>query len=124
MIINKMLSHPGKTADNTTLQTSRLTLEEGGFSYMPLSSGIIRDLFVANRNTAFDKGLNPLCLSCITDTIHPLNFDWTRSDVEPLWLYEHVKAAKWNVNEVADFVKYVTPEFTLFCLLLCEGMLA
>lgn len=39
------------------------------------------------------------------DTVHPLNFDWTRSDVEPLWLYEHVEAAKWNVEEVAAFVK-------------------
>ncbi|XP_073252218.1 polyhomeotic-like protein 2 isoform X2 [Porites lutea] len=39
------------------------------------------------------------------DTVHPLNFDWTRSEVEPLWLYEHVKAAKWNVQEVATFVK-------------------
>jgi len=39
------------------------------------------------------------------DTVHPLNFDWTRSDVEPLWLYEHVEAAKWNVQEVAAFVK-------------------
>ncbi|KAJ7379689.1 hypothetical protein OS493_014093 [Desmophyllum pertusum] len=40
-----------------------------------------------------------------TDTVHPLNFDWTRSDVEPLWLYEHVEAAKWDVQEVAAFVK-------------------
>ncbi|XP_068699342.1 polyhomeotic-like protein 1 isoform X1 [Montipora capricornis] len=39
------------------------------------------------------------------DTVHPLNFDWTRSEVEPLWLYEHVKAAKWDVQEVAAFVK-------------------
>ncbi|XP_015762166.1 PREDICTED: polyhomeotic-like protein 1 isoform X1 [Acropora digitifera] len=39
------------------------------------------------------------------DTVHPLNFDWTRNEVEPLWLYEHVKAAKWNVQEVAAFVK-------------------
>lgn len=50
-----------------------------------------------------------LSISCIffflTDTVHPLNFDWTRSDVEPLWLYEHVEAAKWNVQEVAAFVK-------------------
>lgn len=44
----------------------------------------------------------------LTDTVHPLNFDWTRSDVEPLWLYEHVEAAKWNVQEVAAFVKWVS----------------
>lgn len=47
-----------------------------------------------------------VCISLfLTDTVHPLNFDWTRSDVEPLWLYEHVEAAKWNVQEVAAFVK-------------------
>lgn len=40
-----------------------------------------------------------------SDTVHPLNFDWTRGEVEPLWLYEHVQAAKWNVHEVAAFVK-------------------
>ena len=46
-----------------------------------------------------------ISLTIKTDTVHPLNFDWTRSDVEPLWLYEHVEAAKWNVEEVAAFVK-------------------
>ena len=48
-----------------------------------------------------------ISLTIKTDTVHPLNFDWTRSDVEPLWLYEHVEAAKWNVEEVAAFVKWV-----------------
>ena len=43
--------------------------------------------------------------SISSDTVHPLNFDWTRGEVEPLWLYEHVQAAKWNVHEVAAFVK-------------------
>ena len=62
------------------------------------------------ENVLFELGserVNALCSSLImTDTIHPMNFDWTRSDIEPLWLYEHVQAAKWSVKEVANFIRY------------------
>ncbi|XP_078373606.1 polyhomeotic-like protein 1 isoform X2 [Oculina patagonica] len=64
----------------------------------------------ARRYSYYDQQAGPYMVDASIqvnefDTVHPLNFDWTRSDVEPLWLYEHVEAAKWNVQEVAAFVK-------------------
>ncbi|EDO37847.1 predicted protein [Nematostella vectensis] len=32
-------------------------------------------------------------------------YDWSRNEVEPLWLYEHVEAAKWSIDQVADFIR-------------------
>lgn len=42
------------------------------------------------------------------DAINNMSFDWSRNDVEPLWIYENVEAAKWSVQQVAEFIRSLT----------------
>jgi hypothetical protein len=39
------------------------------------------------------------------DNIPCMYFDWTRGEVEPLWIYEHVEEAKWNVEQVSNYIR-------------------
>ncbi|KXJ12662.1 Polyhomeotic-like protein 2 [Exaiptasia diaphana] len=32
-------------------------------------------------------------------------FDWSRGEIEPLWIYEHIEEAKWNVKQVSEYIR-------------------
>ncbi|XP_031564435.1 polyhomeotic-like protein 2 [Actinia tenebrosa] len=59
-----------------------------------------------------DHGFEPSTVNAAVQVnefdVPSMHFDWTRGEVEPLWIYEHVEEAKWDVEQVANYIRSLT----------------